>query len=121
MLNDSDEDLFATKTSKNASIYTPSPYNGPCVSLDTKSTVDSENFTPSKQIYGFDTAQDRSERHSSNKQGPYGVAVGEASVFSLFAPNSDDQVEQASTQKAPKLDAQTLFAFGVSKFGTIEF
>ena len=116
MLEDSDEDLFASKNRKNTSVDTPSSSNGPCVSLDTKSTVDSENLTPSKQFYGFESASERYSQHSSAKQGAYGAPVGEASVFSLFAPNSDDQADQPMAKMAPKLDAQTLFAFGVSRF-----
>jgi hypothetical protein len=47
--------------------------------------------------------------------------MGESSMFSLFAPVEDDLTsDQAKTQTAPKLNAQTLFAFGVSSgFGTI--
>ena len=110
--------MFASKSRKNTSIDTPSSSsNGhPCVSLDTKSTVDSENLTPSKQFYGFESASERYSQHSGTKQGAYGAPVGEASVFSLFAPNSDDQADQPMTKMAPKLDAQTLFAFGVSRF-----
>ena len=117
LLSDSDEELFASKTNGNDVTYTPSNSNGPCVSLDTKSTVDSENLTPSKQIYAYESAS----AHSSAKKAAYGGAVGEASVFSLFAAPSDEQNDQQKPQMAPKLDAQTLFAFGVSRFRTIEF
>ena len=117
LLSDSDEELFASKTNGNDVTYTPSNSNGPCVSLDTKSTVDSENLTPSKQIYAYESAS----ALSSAKKAAYGGAVGEASVFSLFAAPSDEQNDQQKPQMAPKLDAQTLFAFGVSRFRTIEF
>jgi|Transcript_20253 hypothetical protein len=45
--------------------------------------------------------------------------MGESSMFSLFAPVEDDLTsDQAKTQTAPKLNAQTLFAFGADTFSS---
>lgn len=110
MLDDSDDELFASKTCRNAHDFTP------CASLDTKSSLDSLNLSPGKQAYGAESAKGRGARLEGPMNG-----MGESSMFSLFAPVEDDLTsDQAKTQTAPKLNAQTLFAFGVSSgFGTI--
>jgi len=80
------------------------------------STQDSENLSPTQQKYPAANATvERFEQLSISK----GASDGnDTSHFSLFAPISDDSADYPKTQMAPKLDAQTLFAFGTDTFSS---
>lgn len=75
----------------------------------TSSTHDSEDLSE------LDGTVDRFAQLSISKGVGEGAKSSEISPISLFAPFSDDSIDHhVRTQMAPKLDAQTLFAFGVS-------
>jgi len=82
--------------------------------MDFKSTSESVNLSPTQDKVNFSgSCIERSQMSGSGRGGVHAY-TNEVSTFGNYTPQQEPNGENNVRGLAPKLDAQTLFAFGVS-------